>query len=174
MIVRDVGPDAVFHRFLTPKWAFVPLSGAGAAVDGGRFNRPGIEALYLAAEEMTALAECKQDSSIAPPLTLASYFVTFDRVVDLSAGFDPNRWSAEWAGWNCSWRKTARLDRAVPPSWILADHVIASGYKGLLFPSTKKAGGTNFVIYPQNLDAADELRVHDPHGHLPRDPSSWQ
>jgi hypothetical protein len=44
-IVR-LGPDEVFLRFLTPKWAFVPLSGVGAAIDGGRFNRPGVEALY--------------------------------------------------------------------------------------------------------------------------------
>ncbi|WP_245470224.1 hypothetical protein [Mesorhizobium sp. M7A.F.Ca.MR.362.00.0.0] len=32
---------------VTPKWAFLPTSGAGAAIDGGRFNRPGVEALYL-------------------------------------------------------------------------------------------------------------------------------
>ena len=34
-----LGPDAIFYRYLTPKWAFVPLSGAGAASEGGRFNR---------------------------------------------------------------------------------------------------------------------------------------
>ena len=53
-IVR-LGPDEVFHRFLTPKWAFVPLSGVGAAIDGGRFNRPGVEALYLSRTARTAL-----------------------------------------------------------------------------------------------------------------------
>lgn len=47
MKITRIGPDAVFHRYLTPKWAFLPISGAGAAIDGGRFNRPGVEALYL-------------------------------------------------------------------------------------------------------------------------------
>ncbi len=29
-----IGPKDVFHRYLTPKWAFLPISGAGAAADG--------------------------------------------------------------------------------------------------------------------------------------------
>ncbi len=45
MKITRIGPDDIFHRYLTPKWAFLPVSGAGAAVDGGRFNRPGVEAL---------------------------------------------------------------------------------------------------------------------------------
>ena len=67
-IVR-LGPDEVFHRFLTPKWAFVPLSGVGAAIDGGRFNRPGVEALYLSRTPQTALEEYRQGASITPPAT---------------------------------------------------------------------------------------------------------
>jgi RES domain-containing protein len=73
-IVR-LGPDEVFHRFLTPKWAFVPLSGVGAAIDGGRFNRPGVEALYLSRTAQTALEEYRQGASITPPATLAAYKV---------------------------------------------------------------------------------------------------
>lgn len=41
MKIIRLGPDEVFYRYLTPRWAFVPTSGAGAALDGGRFNRPG-------------------------------------------------------------------------------------------------------------------------------------
>ncbi|ENR01138.1 hypothetical protein H721_02578 [Brucella ovis IntaBari-2006-46-332] len=52
-----IGPKDVFHRYLTPKWAFLPISGAGAAADGGRFNRPGVEALYLSVSAQTALEE---------------------------------------------------------------------------------------------------------------------
>ncbi|SIT59857.1 hypothetical protein BQ8794_90022 [Mesorhizobium prunaredense] len=33
-----VGPDEVFHRYLTPRWAYVPVSGAGTAIDGGSAN----------------------------------------------------------------------------------------------------------------------------------------
>jgi RES domain-containing protein len=78
-----LGPGEVFHRYLTPKWAFIPLSGAGAAMDGGRFNRPGVEALYLPRAPQTALDEYRQGSSITPPATLAAYLVTLDNVVDV-------------------------------------------------------------------------------------------
>ena len=174
MKLVGLGPDDVFHRYLTPKWAYVPLSGAGAAAEGGRFNRPGVEALYLSRQPETALAEYRQNASIVPPATLAAYVVTIGSVVDLSGGYDPTIWPSDWAGWNCAWKAIARLDRKVPPSWRLADMVIAAGHGGLLFPSTRHDGGVNLVVYPQNLGAADAIRVHDPDRRLPHDQLSWR
>lgn len=52
-----------------PKWAFLPTSGAGAAIDGGRFNRLGVEALYLSLWAQTALEEYQQGASITLPAT---------------------------------------------------------------------------------------------------------
>ena len=43
------------YRVHTPKWASMPLSGAGAATHGGRVNRPGVEALYLVLVQMEAV-----------------------------------------------------------------------------------------------------------------------
>ena len=57
------------YRVHTPKWASMPLSGAGAATHGGRVNRPGIEALYLALDVRTAIDEYKQVSTLLPPGT---------------------------------------------------------------------------------------------------------
>lgn len=168
-----IGPDAIFHRYLTPKWAYLPTSGAGAASDGGRFNRPGVEALYLSLSAQTALDEYRQGASVTPPATLAAYHVTLDEVADLSEGFDPGVWSAEWVGWDCAWRRIARIDRKLPPSWLLADTIITAGCRGLLFPSLRHPGGTNLVIYPANLSTADAVDVHDPEHRLPRDQSSW-
>ena len=88
-----------FYRYLTPKWSYLPLSGAGAASAGGRFNRPGVEALYLSAEPETALAEYKQGSCLPRPATLAAYELDLTDVVDLSAGYDPDYWAAQWADW---------------------------------------------------------------------------
>jgi RES domain-containing protein len=107
-----LGPDDVFFRFLTPKWSHVPLSGAGAASDGGRFNRPGTQALYLSRAPQTALAEYQQGASIVPPATLAAYKITLARVADLSAGFDPSIWPPIWNHWDCNWRKIAGSIRA--------------------------------------------------------------
>ncbi len=173
MRLSRIGPDEVFHRFLTPKWAFLPTSGAGAAARGGRFNRPGVEALYLSRAPQTALEEYRQGASIAPPATLAAYRVTLDKVVDLSSGYDPAVWNEAWADWACAWKEIARIDGATPPSWRLADRLITDGLRGILVPSLRHAGGVNLVIFNAALTAADRLEAHDPDGLLPRDQSSW-
>ncbi|NGO54478.1 RES domain-containing protein [Allomesorhizobium camelthorni] len=173
MKITRIGPDEIFHRYLTPKWAFLPTSGAGAAIDGGRFNRPGVEALYLSRAPQTALEEYRQGASITPPATLAAYKIRLAEVADLSQGFDPNAWDGAWKEWDCAWRRIARIDRKVPPSWKLADLVIMAGLAGILFPSLRHAGGTNLVIFPANLVEGDGVEVHDPNHRLPRDQSSW-
>ena len=50
MILHDLPPGTTLFRAHTPQWASRPTSGAGAAAKGGRFNREGIEALYLSLE----------------------------------------------------------------------------------------------------------------------------
>jgi RES domain-containing protein len=167
-----LGP-ANFYRYLTPKWAYLPLSGAGAANVGGRFNRPGVEALYLSKSPETALAEYMQGSSLPRPATLAAYEVDLLDVIDLSGGFDAGVWASQWASWNCDWRWIARVERRSPPSWQLADEAIRSGAAGVLFPSTHDETGTNLVIFSANLTDADQVSVHDPDGMLPRDQRSW-
>jgi RES domain-containing protein len=82
MILTSIGPDAPFHRAFTPRWAHAPESGAGAALAGGRFNRPGVEARYLAATPETALAEYQGESPLLPPATLVTFLVTAKNVVD--------------------------------------------------------------------------------------------
>lgn len=171
-IVR-IGPDEVFHRYLTPKWAFAPTSSAGAAIDGGRFNRPGVEAIYLSRAPQTALEEYRQGATITPPGTLAAYVVTLSQIADLSAGFDPEIWQKDWAAWDCPWRKIARIDKKTPPSWHLSDTLIEAGFHGLLFPSLRHAGGTNLVVFNANLTESDSIAVNDPEGRLPKDQSSW-
>lgn len=39
MILRDIGDDEVFYRFIVPRWSHAPTSGAGAVAKGGRFDR---------------------------------------------------------------------------------------------------------------------------------------
>ncbi|MFT3791517.1 MAG: RES family NAD+ phosphorylase [Rudaea sp.] len=60
-----------------------------------------------------------------------------------------------------------------PPTWEMADRVLASGAVGLAFPSTQQPGGGNLVVYPDMLTADDLFEVHDPDGLLPRDRKSW-
>lgn len=67
--------DEVCYRVISPAYAGTPLSGMGAARQGGRFNRPGQEAIYLALDEATALAEYKQDNPWLRPGTICTFFV---------------------------------------------------------------------------------------------------
>lgn len=68
--------DVTVYRMHVPRWAVAPTSGAGAAKHGGRANRPGVEALYLAMEAETAIREYQQVSTLLPPGTLTSYQVS--------------------------------------------------------------------------------------------------
>lgn len=172
MIVTSLDGSTLFYRAHTPEWASQPLSGAGAAKQGGRLNRPGVHALYLANSSEVAIAEYQQLSPIMPPCTVATYHVVLGAVVDFRGGFVPNEWSPLWQELYCNWRRMAMLEDVEPPSWVLADEVLAAGHSGVLFPSLH-GGGINLVVYPDALRANDRLAVHDPDRRLPRDRSSW-
>jgi hypothetical protein len=64
---KNENEAASCYRVIAPAYAGTPLSGKGAARRGGRFNRPGQEALYLSLHKVTALAEYKQDNPWLPP-----------------------------------------------------------------------------------------------------------
>lgn len=169
-----VGPDRIFHRYHMPEWAALPLSGAGAAVNGGRFNRPGSEALYLSVDPVTALAEYRQGASITPPGTSVAYQVDVPGIVDFSVGYDPAAWPPLWAEAGCDWKYLARIERQEPPSWLLGDQLIRDGVRGLLFSSLRQANGINLVLFIANLGSDCIVDVHDPDHRLPRDRRSWR
>lgn len=166
--------DQVFaYRMHTPKWAMTPTSGAGAAAHGGRANRPGVAALYLALDINTAIKEYQQVSTLLPPGTLVSYRLTISPVVDFRRGYRSAEWSALWEEFFCDWRELWFNQRVEPPSWVLADEAITAGAKGILFPSRLSPGGVNLVLYSELLGAADRIEVHDPAGALPKNQDSW-
>jgi RES domain-containing protein len=157
-----------------PKWAIAPLSGAGAGTHGGRANRIGVDALYLALDYDTAVQEYRQMSSLMPPGTLVSYRLTATPIIDFSAGYDGGTWAPIWEDFYCDWRRTWFNDRIEPPSWTIGDEVLANGAKGILFKSQVASGGINLVLYTNALDSTDRLEVYDPNNTLPKDQSSWR
>jgi len=52
--------------------------------------------------------------------------------------------------------------------------VLAHGHTGILFPSQVNGGGTNVVVYVDQLRNGNSVEVNDPDGRLPRDQSSWK
>ena len=173
MIFIELG-SVTAYRMHTPKWATAPTSGAGAATHGGRANRPGTQALYLALEAETAVKEYQQVSPLMPPGTLVSYTVTVKAVVDFRRGYDTAAWSPLWEEFYCDWRELWFNQRVEPPSWVLSDEALAAGAKGILFGSRIAPGGSNLVLYSEMLTAEDALTVYDPAGALPKNQDSWR
>lgn len=69
------------YRALNPVYAREPLSGRGAELYGGRFNRKGMPALYTSLSVITAIREANQIGSLQPT-TLVSYVADIERVFD--------------------------------------------------------------------------------------------
>ena len=155
-----------WFRVMVPRYAGAPLSGQGAARQGGRFNRPGQEALYLSLEEATALAEYRQDNPWLPPGTICTFFADRLRVVDLRGGFDSDLWDPIWVDFDVDWRGELFARGVEPPTWYMADDVVAAGFDGILFPSQAHRGGVNLVIYRSSSRSESELKVYDPDGRL--------
>lgn len=173
MILTDLPAGTVLFRAHTPRWASQPLSGKGAATVGGRFNREGVAALYLSLDALTALHEYQQTSPFLPPCTICSYKVTLHGLVDLTRLTHGNEWDNLWHDWRDDWRQTRYELHLEPPTWVLADMVLAHGHTGILFPSLTHPGGTNVVVYPEMLSGQNSIEVIDPDGRLPHDQSSW-
>ena len=172
MMVRSLGPDARFYRALTPSWAHQPESGAGAALAGGRFNRPTVEARYLAATPAAALAEYQGGSPLLPPATVATYLVTAARIVDFTGGYHAANWSPIWAEAYSNWKGMAFLENVEPPSWVIGDLVREAGYPGILYRAVRDPAATCLVLFPELSDRF-HAPVYDPAGRLPRNAASW-
>ena len=173
MILCSLGPDAPFYRALTPSWAHRPESGAGAALGGGRFNRPKVEARYLAATPEAALAEYQGESPLLPPATVATYQVTAEAVVDFTGGYDAERWSPIWAEAYGNWKGMAFIEKIEPPSWVIGDLVREAGYPGILYRSVRNPAYTCLVLFPE-LAEKFKAPVYDPEGRLPHNVESWR
>ncbi len=160
------GGEAAFYRVIAPTHAYMPLSGMGAARQGGRFNRPGQEALYLSLDEATAIVEYRQDNPWLRPGTICTFFVSGLKVADLKRGYDSECWPPLWADFALDWREEWFGRQVEPLTWYMADDVVAAGLDGILFPSQAHPGGTNLVIYRSSGRPSSQLRVYDPEGAL--------
>jgi RES domain-containing protein len=134
-----------FWRMLTVNWQRQPLSGAGAALVGGRWNRPNQPALYLATDHSTAIAEFHQ--SLVRPGTLVGYDIRSSAILDLTAAETFNQLSIDSDIVSCEWRRIWKIDKMDPPTWPLVDQLCRNGAEGALFPSQQQSGGVNLVLW---------------------------
>lgn len=175
----------ILYRAHRPQWAHMPLSGAGAASTGGRWNRPGQAALYLSSDPHTAELEPQREPVLVPtgvaegdrfkllePVTKVTYIVDnprlFDtRVEDRLAQYDLNPGALLM-----SWERHV-FERTDAPTWCAMDRMLADGFDGASYAS-RVTGLENVVLWRWNATGGPEIRVHDPNRRLPRDAASWR
>lgn len=164
------------YRAHNPRWAFAPDSGDGAAVTGGRFNRPGVRALYTSLRFETAWLEAQQAFPFkAQPLTLCAYDVDCEDIIDLTDPAALAEQAVAESDLACAWKDLAT--RGVqPPSWQLAARLVGSGVAGIIVPSSAANAGAadrNVVFWDWARQPPHQVRVIDDERRLPRDATSW-
>jgi RES domain-containing protein len=149
------------YRAVNPRFPD-PLSGQGAALFGGRFNRIGRPALYLSLRPETTLAETGGFGRLQPTLV-----VSFDAdLMDIADGRDAaflTRLGVDpRAMADPGWRKVQDAG-GLPAGHALANALIAEGSAGLLVPSfqANPGGALNLVLWRWGPDLPHRLTLID-------------
>lgn len=163
-------------RALNPRWSFAPDSGDGAARFGGRFNRLGLPALYTSLSFETAWMEAQQGLPFkAQPMTICGYEVDCDNIADLTDPLTCLNLGVDPAELSCEWEYLVSLG-TTPPTWLLADRLIAAGFAGIQVQSHAPGasrGDINVVFWTWSVDPPHQVRVIDASHRLPKNDLSW-
>jgi RES domain-containing protein len=167
---------ATCYRAHDPRWAFSPLSGDGARTHGGRFNPVGMPTLYLALSVEGMFVEMGHGFARRfDPLTVCSYEVDIEDVVDLRGDAARAAAGVALAGMACGWMADRAAGRE-PASWAIARSLIADGAAGILVPSFANGARqdmANLVLWRWGSSLPHRVTVHDPSGRLPKNQASW-
>jgi RES domain-containing protein len=162
--------QGALYRALNPVFASEPMSGRGAELYGGRFNRKGVPALYLSLSVMTAVREANQAGTLQPT-TLVAYNADIERFFDTrdedalrSEGMDAPSLAEP------SWRDQMRL-AGQSRTQTFAGRLMVAGYHGLLVRSFAP-GATiddhNIVLWAWGPAAPNRLMLIDDEKRLSR------
>lgn len=158
------------YRALNPIYASQPMSGRGAELYGGRFNRRGTPALYTCLTVMTALREANQIGSLQPT-TLISYDADIERVFDCrdEVSLEAEGMSASSLA-NPTWRDQMKV-KGVADSQVFAGKLATAGYHGLLVRSFAPGASDddlNLVLWQWSAGPPARLTLIDDEGRLSR------
>lgn len=160
-----------------PMWAFAPESGEGARTFGGRFNAPGVAALYTSLSLETAWLEAQQGFAFkAQPMTICSYIVDCEDVLDLREPAGLMATGVTAVDLACAWEDLASRRQSVP-TWELAKRLRGQGCAGIVVPSfAAKASvrDANLVFWSWSRMLPHRVEVIDDLGRLPRTQASWE
>ncbi|MGH7023367.1 MAG: RES family NAD+ phosphorylase [Caulobacteraceae bacterium] len=158
-------------RLHDPNWSWSPLSGAGAALKGRRFNWPGLETLYMSLTYGAAFREVSAGfAHRLQPQVLVSYDVDCDEIVDLRTDAGRVQSGVDLADLACPWAQDL-LEGREPASWGVVRRLLADGAAGILTPSFANgatADDQNLVLWKWGPDRPHKVTVYDPEGRLKR------
>lgn len=142
--------QGVVHRAHNPRWPWSPMSGEGARLHGGRFNRVGVPALYTSLAPLTAVREVSSLGQPLQPILLCAYDVDAEPVFDARDVSQMRALGVAEADLRCpSWEQDMRTG-TIPASQKLAERLAAAGYVGLLtasFAPGAEPGDLNLVLW---------------------------
>ena len=155
--------EGLLYRALNPIHAKTPMSGAGAAHYGGRFNRIGRKALYTALHPDTAIREANQVGTLQPTTLVALR-------ADVGPVFDTRKTEAlspygMTAGnlTDADWRYRMIRKQSVPTQ-NFAETLIAEGYAGSIvrsFAAGAPETAVNMVLWQWTPPAKASLEIVD-------------
>ena len=136
--------DGIVYRHM-----FASQPPTRANTGGARWNEPNLAAIYTSCERETALAEAEYYISLQPlrpraKRTLFTIHLSLKNVLDLTA-------TNLLARLGITTDVLSGADQA--PCRIVGSAANWLGHDGLLVPSARRVGGTNLVIYRQDLPA---------------------
>jgi RES domain-containing protein len=160
--------QGALYRALNPIYAREPLSGRGAELYGGRFNRKGTPALYTSVSVMTALREANQVGSLQPT-TLVSYDADIERVFDSrdDAALQAEGMDAAALA-DATWRNQMKATGEAKTQ-AFARRLVAAGYDGLLIRSFAPGATNNdlnLVLWNWSNALPSRLTLIDDEGRL--------
>lgn len=150
--------DALFCRAVRDVYS--PLDASGALLFGGRFNPPGIAALYLAATPDLALRESTQSLTWAgfrafAPRRVVCVATRLSRVLDLSVSENAALLGLSLEDLMSDWVQLGEES----PTQAIGQHTFVEGVEAILFPSRLDPGERNLAVFRDNLLAASRLEV---------------
>jgi RES domain-containing protein len=108
-------------------------------------------------------------------MTICAYAIDCEGILDLTDAEVLAGSAATPADLACAWEDIA--DRGGrPPSWLLAERLIAAGHAGIVVPSYAAGAGPgdrNLVLWRWADTPPHRVRVVDDYARLPKDDRSW-
>ena len=146
------------------------MSGEGARLYGGRFNRIEVPALYTSLSPLTAVREASPLGRPLQPILLCAYDVDAEPVFDSTDRQARAALGVTDADLHCPTWRTVMYRGGVPASQALADRLIGAGYVGMLVRSFAAGAGQddrNLVLWTWGDRLPSRVAVIDDERRLP-------